>query len=48
MKAYEIDLKKLKRYAIKDRLNKVSVRQFAPPPPPPRSRAKKLVKMTVS
>ena len=30
MKAYEIDLKKLKRYAIKDRLNKVSVRQFAP------------------
>ena len=37
MKAYEIDLKKLKRYAIKDRLNKVSVRQFggqfAPPPP---------------
>lgn len=44
MKAYEIDLKKLKRYAIKDRLNKVSVRQFAPP----RSRAKKLVKMTVS
>lgn len=46
MKAYEIDLKKLKRYAIKDRLNKVSVRQFAPPPP--RSRAKKLVKMTVS
>lgn len=45
MKAYEIDLKKLKRYAIKDRLNKVSVRQFAPPP---RSRAKKLVKMTVS
>lgn len=43
MKAYEIDLKKLKRYAIKDRLNKVSVRQFAP-----RSRAKKLVKMTVS
>ena len=29
MKAYEIDLKKLKRYAIKDRLNKVSVRQFA-------------------
>ena len=35
MKAYEIDLKKLKRYAIKDRLNKVSVRQFGPPPPPP-------------
>ena len=33
MKAYEIDLKKLKRYAIKDRLNKVSVRQFPPPPP---------------
>lgn len=33
MEAYDIDLKKLKRYSIKERSSKVSVRQFAPPPP---------------
>lgn len=30
MEAYDIDLKKLKRYSIKERSSKVSVRQFAP------------------
>jgi len=31
MQFYEIDRKKLKRYPIKERCNKVSVKQFAPP-----------------